>query len=224
MNPAINLVCTRCVDGDHAALQRWYNDHLHLLLRAPELRLATLYRRVGEAAGAPDYFCVYDFDSRAAFLAFEHGEAMAESRVATQAARGWGSIEIVQRTQYQRWLRRQWAAPQVPAGQAPVFLAASLTAEPAAGALPQREQLVRWMNDRLHTTAPGWPLRAASMYLGAEGREVFVLLECAAAPADEGDGGLARLWTEGDAAYGPAGATLTPRWTGRYGLLTSASR
>jgi hypothetical protein len=108
--PTINLVCTRCMDGNHIALQRWYADHVHLLLSAPELQQAQLFRCTQPLAGQPpDYFCMYDFASMQAFEAFEHGEPKRQATQLTNAAAGRSSIEIVQREQYGRWLHRQWA-------------------------------------------------------------------------------------------------------------------
>jgi hypothetical protein len=109
--PIINLVCTRCTDSNHIALQRWYADHVHLLLAAPELQQAQLFRCTQALAGQPpDYFCVYNFASMQAFDTFEQGESKAKATELTNVAAGRASIEIVQRTQYVRWLYRQWAA------------------------------------------------------------------------------------------------------------------
>jgi hypothetical protein len=111
MPPAINLVCTRCIQGDHLSLRRWYADHVQLLLAAPTLQKALLYRCTQVLHGsAPDYFCIYDFAQMDDFFAFEHSPEKAQASVLTNAAAGRSSIEIVQRTQYVRWLHRQWAA------------------------------------------------------------------------------------------------------------------
>ena len=110
--PAINLVGTRCTNGNHLALRRWYGDHVHLLLAAPELQEAQLHRCTQIFQGAaPDYFCIYSFANHDDFLAFEHGQPKAQATQLTNAAEGRSSIEIVQRTQYQRWLHRHWPAP-----------------------------------------------------------------------------------------------------------------
>ena len=41
----LNLVFSRSCDGDHTALQRWYNDHIGILWQCDSLQRATLYRR-----------------------------------------------------------------------------------------------------------------------------------------------------------------------------------
>lgn len=162
--PMINVVCTRATDSNHSALRRWYADHVHLLLTAPELRQAQLYRCQRALAGQPpDYFCIYDFACQDDFLAFEHGQPKAEATELTQAAEGRSSIEIVQRTQYTRWLHRQWAAP---AGASEAVgtgwrLAVCLQAE--AG-WPLEAQ--RWLADHLQALQSGSPLVEAQVFSG----------------------------------------------------------
>ena len=81
MKPMINLVATRSKDGDHAALLRWYNDHVNILMGFPALLRANLYRRAGAApTSAPEYVCLYEFPSRADFLAFEESDARGQAR------------------------------------------------------------------------------------------------------------------------------------------------
>ena len=171
MTRAINLVGTRVIDSRHADLQRWYSDHV-LLLRAPELLGATLYRRVG-GDHAPDYLCMYEFADMADFLHFEQSAAMADARRLSQSAYGRDSVEIVERRQFQRWLTRSWA--RAPLDASSWFHAQRLR----LGAAPP-DILLRWLNDRLQCLATRLPLHKARLY-GAptDGLqwEVFVLLE-----------------------------------------------
>ena len=76
MHTFVNLVATRCKTGDHAALFRWYNDHIHILMQFDGLQRAALFRRAavaaaGDGARAPEYLCLYDFASQADFMAFD---------------------------------------------------------------------------------------------------------------------------------------------------------
>lgn len=55
----VNLVATRCKNGDHAALLHWYHDHVHVLMQFDGLQRATLYRRAdhpgsSNTAAAPE--------------------------------------------------------------------------------------------------------------------------------------------------------------------------
>jgi hypothetical protein len=157
--PIINLVCTRCTDGKHIALQRWYADHVHLLLSAPELEQAQLFRCTQPLAGQPpDYFCMYDFASMQAFEDFEHGEPKRQATQLTNAAVGRSSIEIVQREQYGRWLHRQWAVPTSTPGQ-PWRLAACLQSD-AAWSLDAQRALA----DQLEALRSCAPLAQAHVY------------------------------------------------------------
>jgi hypothetical protein len=121
-HPVINLVTTRATQGDHMALQRWYSDHVGLLMAAPELAQATLYRcthlhnmHTTHLQGAgPDYACVYAFADHEAFLRYEHGQPKAAAGLLTDAAPGRSSVEIVQRVQYARFLHRRWYRPRPP--------------------------------------------------------------------------------------------------------------
>jgi hypothetical protein len=111
-NPVINLVCTRTTAGDHTALQRWYADHVQLLLGTEQLGKAQLFRSnalAGELqAHEPEYVCVYDFESLAGFNAFESSEEKARAGELTNSAVGRSSVEIVQRTQFERWINRRY--------------------------------------------------------------------------------------------------------------------
>ncbi len=172
MTRGINLVGTRVIGSRDADLQRWYSDHVLLLLRAPELQGATLYRRVG-GDDAPHYLCLYEFADMADFQQFEQSDAMADARRLSQAAYGRDSVEIVERMQFQRWLTRDWAREQHNASS--LFQAQRLR----LGAVPL-DLLLRWLNDRLQNLASRLPLLKARLY-GAPTHgmhwEIFVLLE-----------------------------------------------
>lgn len=178
-SPTINLVCTRCLDGNHIALQRWYADHVHLLLAAPELQQAQLFRVAQPLAGKPpDYFCMYEFASLAAFDAFEHGQPKARATELTNAAAGRSSIEIVQRTQYVRWLHGQWPAPSHEQGTT-WRLAACLQSD-AAWALDAQ----RWLADHLQALRSCAPLIGAQAYSGqAQAQQCFIALDFAGGDA-----------------------------------------
>jgi hypothetical protein len=180
MSTAINLVCTRCTDGNHIALGRWYADHVHLLLAAPELRQATLHRCTQPLTGQPpDYFCIYEFTSHDDFLAFEHGKPKAQATELTNAASGRNSIEIVQRTQYQRWLHRKWPAPAQTSSReqsAPWRLAACLNSETGWTLDAQR-----WLADHLQALQSCAPLVCAQVF-ASEG-QAFIALDFAGGDA-----------------------------------------
>ena len=101
----LNLVFTRSVDGDHAAMQRWYNDHIGILWQCDALQRATLYRRDADVAHEADYICCYAFPDEAGFLHYENGDAREAARLVI--VNGWGKegIAITARRQY----RREWS-------------------------------------------------------------------------------------------------------------------
>jgi hypothetical protein len=186
---AINLVCTRCTDGQHDALQRWYNDHAQLLMASPQLQQARLYEWLGPAgqsASAPDYFCVYEFERLSDFAAFDSGEVMTKVRDLSNAAAGRSSIDIIKRTQYERLLHRRWPSE----GAANLCQASLLVAQERNEA-----QIQRWINDVIYGLHLSSPLASAQVYLSAtqQGAELFVLLEAPSAlPLD---------WHSADSAY-----------------------
>jgi len=207
----INLVATRCIDGDHAMLFRWYNDHVHLLMGCETLQAATLYRRNGESAsGAPEYLCLYEFASHAGFLEFEGSDA--RSRAQAVVRDGWGrtGIEIIQRTQFERLGRFAGAATDS------VYQVAILSLGPAPAS-----DIARWMNDRVHASggdAPGE--RAWHRAWGANdaGGDALVLAQAGEAPAggaafDAGQGGRA------DLDFGTRPVMLRLRWQAAYRRL-----
>ena len=168
----INLVCTRCVDGNHLALQRWYADHVHLLLAAPQLQQAQLYRSTQPLLGqTPDYFCMYAFASMEAFDTFEHGQPKAHATELTNAAAGRSSVDIVQRNQFERWLHRAWPAPQT--CQSVAWRMAAYLASDTPWALPAQ----RWWADHLQALQVCAPLVRAQMFSqrGDAGRALLVL-------------------------------------------------
>lgn len=136
-----NLVFTRAVDGDHAALQRWYSDHVSILWRCETLRRATLYRRDAGVAHEADYICFYAFPDEAGFLHYEQGEAREAARVVI--VNGWGreGVAITER----RPFRRVWSRQAGAAGAAAHHTIWCLR----LGAGPW-DEVSRWLADRVH--------------------------------------------------------------------------
>jgi hypothetical protein len=109
----VNLVGTRAVRGEDAALVRWYADHVHQLMAFEGLLGAALHRRSVPHDAAPEYLCLYDFADRAAFDAYERSEVHAAA--ARDRAAGWGrdGIEITLRTQFERLYWSEVAAHEL---------------------------------------------------------------------------------------------------------------
>ena len=148
MNTFVNLVATRCKNGDHATLFRWYNDHVHILMGCDGLQRATLYRRAtpppaGDSTAAPDYICLYDFASRADFMAFEASDAREQARQVLLGGWGKDGIEITQRTQFWRLGSRLTHNAVASADGLWHVQSLRLGAGPAAG-------VARWLGDSLH--------------------------------------------------------------------------
>lgn len=212
----INLVATRCVDGDHAMLFRWYNDHVHLLMGCEALREATLYRHKAAVAGTgPQYLCLYTFDSHADFMQFETSEARARAQAVVRS--GWAStgIQILQRTQFQRLGRI--AGPVASDDHCCTLL--------GLGPGP-RDGVARWLNDRVHAAwcdAPGPWAWHRTWDAGDAGGEALVM-----GPGVDADaaGRAMGAWREGpaDPAFGVAPATLDVRWQADYTRLRHWSR
>jgi hypothetical protein len=136
----LNLVFSRSCDGDHTALQRWYNDHIGILWQCDSLQRATLYRREADVAHEADYICCYAFPDEAGFLHYEHGDAREAARLVI--VNGWGKdgIAITARRQFRRvWSQSRRAQP------APLQTVLALR----LGAGPWSE-VSRWLLDRLH--------------------------------------------------------------------------
>ncbi len=170
MPQVINLVCTRCIDGNHTDLQSWYNDHAQLLMASNALQSAELYR-LQQTTAAIDYFCMYHFNQLEEFRAFDAGDVMAQVRDLSHAAPGRSSIEIVKRTQYERLLHRCWGTEQAGFLQAGLY---TLETELA-------QQAMRWLNDALYALHGKHPLQSAQVYakVADSKTELFVLLQAA---------------------------------------------
>ena len=216
MPTLINLVATRCLDGDHAMLYRWYNDHVHLLMGCETLREATLYRRSSPGPdGGAEYLCLYAFGSHADFLVFETSEARARAQAVVRAGWAGTGIGIVQRTQYLRLGRSADDA----SGDDYRFAGLSLGAAPL-------QETARWLNDRMHGTwgsAPGE--RAWLRAWGADdaGGDALVL-------GQAGDTGAVGkridAWPgeAADPAFGMPPASVVVRWQADYRRLRHWAR
>lgn len=179
MPQAINLVFTRCTDGNHAALQRWYNDHAQLLMASQQLQSAELFRSAHETTQI-DYFCFYHFEALENFSAFDTGDVMAQVRDLSHAAPGRRSIEVVKRTQYERVLHRKWAHElEGHGGEIQASFQASLLTLSRGGMFEN----IRWLNDTLYALHLKYTLRCAEVYASEAGdqAELFVLLQSAQA-------------------------------------------
>ena len=168
MHPVINLVNTRCKEGSHALLQRWYADHVQLLLSSPQLRGAQLHRCQQSLLGpAPDYVCAYEFANVADFELFETGKEKAGATELTNAAAGRSAIEIVQRVQYARLMHRRFGdAPAV----APLGLWIQFNVSNA-----QPEAAIRWLADALQVARSAMPLRSAQLLAGIHEPQLWQL-------------------------------------------------
>jgi hypothetical protein len=213
----VNIVGTRCTEGDHRAAQAWYADHVHQLFAFEGLLAARLVQRVdglnppgadGANAAAPEYLCSYDFASEASFQAFESSGVRAAA--AADRERGWGrvGIEITQRRAWLRRYQREGAAPatlwQVQCAALPPAQAAGHT-EP--GALPR--ELLR---DPLCDPLRDW----------IAGHEGALELYEASAPSPSAAPELTRavmVWTERTEVQAASSTALRPDWKASYRLL-----
>lgn len=198
-----NLVSTRSQDGDHAALQRWYSDHIGILWRCDALLAATLLRAESADGNEADYICCYGFPDEAGFLSYEHGPARQAAADVIQS--GWGrtGIAITERRQY----RRVWQRRAVP-GSAGSTRHTLASFELGAGAW---DEVSRWLVDQLHVMFTARGLQAATALRGAsaddQGGELLLVLES--------DTELPpwREWlTQAPEPWGRAPAQVQPRW------------
>lgn len=204
MNPRyFNLVSTRSQDGDHAALQRWYGDHVAILWCCEDLQSATLLRRERAEGNDADYICCYGFPDEAGFQAFEHGPDRAAAARVIQA--GWGreGIAITARNQYVRlWQRRTDPGAPLPARYA--------MASFRLGAGPW-DEVARWLVDQVHVLFETHGVEAVTALRSAQadetGGDVLLFLQTS------GELPPWRGWLAGRSdAWGQAPAGVEPRW------------
>lgn len=214
MTACINLVATRCKNGDHAALLRWYNDHVHLLMGFPDLLQATLFRQsTNPPTAAPEYACIYEFARHSDFLAFEHSDARARARQVVET--GWAreGIAITQRTQYLRLGTRSAGTGR--AGEGASFILQCL------GLGPGEEQgIARWLSDSVHRALAPLANNRIAWYrqvdATASGGDALIVAQV---PADSGAQALAPPWWQGTAGPEAVGASPEPvvlRWQAPY--------
>jgi hypothetical protein len=168
MHPVINLVCTRSIDGNHAVLQRWYADHVLLLLASPQLRGAQLHSCTRSLHDKPpDYICAYEFANRADFEQFETGKEKLQATELTNAAAGRSAVEIVQRVQYVRRLHRRF-------GDAPAIAPQGLWLQLHICQV-QPEASTRWLADALQEARSVMPLQSAQLMAGIQETQLWQL-------------------------------------------------
>lgn len=229
MKTFVNLVATRCKNGDHATLFRWYNDHVHILMGFDGLQLAALYRctaengepDAGSTAAAPEYICLYDFASQADFMAFEVSSVREQARQILLGGWGKDGIEITQRSQFWR-LGARVAANEVAASDGLWHVQSlRLGAGPAAG-------VARWLGDSLHqaldAAATGQLAWHRAVDANDAGGDALVMAQTASAQA-LAPSPLPPDWWRGDAdsveqgAWGQAPATTAIAWAAPYRRL-----
>ena len=230
MNTFVNLVATRCKNGDHAALFRWYHDHVHILMGCGGLQRAALYRRAAEprpsdAQAPPEYICLYDFASQADFMAFEVGDAREQARQILLAGWGKDGIEITQRTQLWRLGARTCHDAVVPASREAGGLWQvqwlRLGAGPTAG-------VARWLGDSLHRALDAAPTGHLAWHRAVDandaGGDALVMAQTGSAQAST-PSPLLPNWWRGKAvdaslgAWGQAPATTAIAWEAPYRRL-----
>ncbi len=214
MAPCINLVSTRCKNGDHNSLLRWYNDHVHLLMGFSGLLQATLFRQTGTPpTTAPEYACVYEFASHADFLAFELSDARGRARRVVET--GWArtGIEITQRTQYLRLGARAVGIGH--AGDGASFVLQSLSLGPATASAA-----ARWLSDSLYQALAALGDNHCAWYRAvdatASGGDALVMAQL---QADSGMPALASAWwhgTAGPEVVDPPPEPVMAHWQAPY--------
>jgi hypothetical protein len=200
----LNLVFSRSCDGDHAALQRWYNDHIGILWQCDSLQRATLYRRDADVAHEADYICCYAFPDEAGFLHYEHGDAREAARLVI--VNGWGKegVAITARRQF----RREWTQTRRPGATVQTVLALRLGAGPWG-------EVSRWLLDRLHGLLASGAVSSATLMRAVDasdaGGDVLLWLGAGAPLAD------AHSWLEQAAPelWGQAPASVARLWAWR---------
>ncbi len=227
MNTFVNLVATRCKNGDHASLFRWYNDHVHILMGFDGLQRAALYRRAaeppaGDTTAAPEYFCVYDFASQADFMAFEVGDAREQARQILLGGWGKDGIEITQRTQFWR-LGARMTTSAVAAGDG-LWQVQSLHL--GAGPVPG---VARWLGDRLHRVLAGHDVGHLAWHRAVDandaGGDALVIAQTGVPASVPSPPALLPGWWQGDGdnarlnAWGHAPATAAIAWQAPYRQL-----
>jgi len=196
----LNLVGTRCTDGQYGALERWYNDHAQLLMASAQLQRAQLYRLqvqsgAAQAAVLPEYLCLYEFACWADFAQFDAGAVMAQVRACSDAAAGRSSVEMVQRSQFERLLCRRWVSQAGADFWQLGLLKVHQAGEPAVPLAQQMQHIERWLNDVVYGLHRSAQLVSAQVYASSrvDQVELFVLLQ---AP-----GALPLNWYEVGSAY-----------------------
>ena len=228
MQAMINMVATRQKAGTPTELLRWYNDHVHLLLRFDGLDGATLYRRSHaldplNASPAPDYVCLYRFASMATFADFEASQAKELARQVTQS--GWGAtgIEIIQRSQY--LAGGNWSGPANASGAS----RRHIQCLDIAGA---KRDSPRWIADRLYVATSSGDVRHCEWYTQADASSTQQQAIVLASLSDDAIN-PARPWLrwwESTTSHGqtePMGQApdaITARWAADYGHVCAWQR
>jgi hypothetical protein len=225
----INLVATRCKDGNHAMLLRWYNDHVHILFQFAALQKANLYRALDGSTDhggrAPPYLCVYEFPSRADFEAFEVGAPREAARQVLLGGWGKDGIEIVWRPQFERIVCRGSGAGAH--ANTPVPSDHWLVQHLQLGAAP-RADAARWLNDQAHGLLPDAAYGEAHLYQSTSatdaGGGALVMAQRRTPGATAGAAGDPDWVDASGEAWGQAPASVNLDWQANYALLRTWSR
>ncbi len=205
----LNLVFTRSCDGDHASLQRWYNDHIAILWDCEALQRATLWRRESGRGNEADYVCAYAFADEAAFLTYEHGPAREAARQVLLDGWGRDGIAITERRQF----RRQWTQRRQPGDALDALHTFWLLRLPTPATPADKAAQARWMADQVHhllgsgNAHAATQMRAVSAEAGTT--EVLLGLQSLGPLPDQPH------WREGAWGQPPQAVSVPWRWSGR---------
>ena len=211
----INLVATRQKAGGPAELLRWYNDHVTLLMACKDLTGAALYRCTTLDKAVPEYVCLYDFPSLAAFDAFEASKAKERARQVMTS--GWGKqgIEVLQRSQFLTGGKRTGPTSSPELGVHIQYL--DVTPIPAQAA-HEADDFRRWMADSLYLAAARTGVNHYAWYPSADEKQVIVLASTSTT--------ISPTWLSwwdvaASDSLGQAPSAITVRWQAGYQHLSA---
>jgi len=97
-----NLVITQCKPEDDERFNNWYsNIHIPALMKFKGMRAATRYRQISSPKEGPIYLTIYEFDSEAAFKAYNLSPEFVAAEKEREESWGPDGFKLLSRVQYE---------------------------------------------------------------------------------------------------------------------------
>jgi hypothetical protein len=102
MAKMINIRGMDCAKKDDVKFNKWYNEiHIPMLMKNPNMKSVTRFKRIGDDPQYPRYLAVYEFDSPESFKEYNGSPEIAAAVEEIKESWPNGGLDFIWRVQYE---------------------------------------------------------------------------------------------------------------------------